>query len=140
MSMSAIAAWAAHIIAWATAILLVFVPTYQGVSSESTLPGEPGELVRTTSTLIEVNGLRVVPLLMVPILVSGFVVWVVQCTDARKKRRKALLWLPTILFLGFCLLSFLSVGLLYLPTGLALLVASATAPSGRQHRGGRSRG
>ncbi len=135
MSISAIAAWVAHIIAWATAIALVFVPTYQGVSSDPALGGEPGELVRTTETMIEVNGLRVVPLLMLPILVSGFVVWVVQCTDTRKKRRKELLWLTTILFLGLCLLSFLSVGLLYLPTGLALLVASATAPSGRQHRG-----
>ena len=134
MSISAIAAWAGHIIAWATVILLVFVPTYEGVSSNPTLGGQPGELVRTTETLIEVNGLRVIPLLMVPILVSGFVVWVVRRTDTRNERRKALLWVPTILFLGLCLLSILSVGLLYLPTGLALLVASITAPTGRQQR------
>ena len=109
-------AWAAHVLAWTAGGWLAFGPAYQGVSA--------GEGTRYTATLIEVNGLYVVLLLLVPVLLSGIAVWVVRGADGGRTGRRVLLWVLAIVLLGLCALSILSIGVFYLPAALAMLVAA----------------
>ena len=111
--------------AWGAGLWLVFGPVYQGVSVSASLPGEPsGEATRHTATLLEVNGLWVLWLLLVPVLLSGLALLAVAFTDAGQARRKASLWLAALALLAFCLVGILSIGLFYLPVALALLAAA----------------
>ena len=62
----------AHVLTWLAALLLVFAPIYQGVSvTPVTSGGAASESVRFTSTLVEVNGLSVLPLLLVPVALTA---------------------------------------------------------------------
>ena len=122
---AAISAWAGHALAWVAGLWFVFVPVYQGVSVTATSTGEPaGEVTRHTATLVEVNGLYVLWLLLIPILFSGLTLLVISFTDAGQARRKALLWISALALLALCLVGILSIGLFYLPTAMALLVAA----------------
>ena len=122
---AAISAWAAHALAWAAGLWFVFAPVYRGVSVTPSMPGEPaGEVTRHTATLVEVNGLYVLWLLLIPILFSGLTLLVIRFTDAGLARRKALLWISALALLALCLVGILSIGLFYLPTAMALLVAA----------------
>ena len=127
---AAVSAWTAHVLSWAAGAWLAFGPVYQGMSA--TLPGESaGEAARSTATLIEMNGLRVIPFLLVPILLSGIAVWAVRDTDGGRTGRRILLWVLAVVLLGLCAVSILSIWVLYLPTALALLVAAVTGSAGR---------
>ncbi len=118
-----VSAWVALGLAVATGIYLAVGPTYQGV--EAVAAGESTvEVARFTATYIEVNGLRSVPLLLVPVVLSGLAVWTVYARDAGKIRRQAVLWIVPVALLGLCAVTFLSIGLLYLPTVIALLAAA----------------
>ena len=98
----------------------------------ATLPGEsPDDAARFTATLIEVNGLYVIPILLVPVLLSGIAVWAVKSPHGGMVGRRVLLWATTVVLLGLCAVSILSIGMLYLPTALALLVAAITGSVGR---------
>ena len=124
-----ISAWAAHALAWGVGLYMAFGPVYQGVSVTPTLPGEPlGEPPRQatqyTATLLEANGLWVLWLLLIPILITGLVLLTIRFTHPGQARRKALLWPPAVVLLVFCVVAIASIGMLYLPTALALLVAA----------------
>ena len=123
-----VSAWIAHLLAWAVGILLAFWPAYSG---ESVTPaahnGEvEAEVTRATATLVEANGIYVLFLLLVPILLTGSALLAILFAHKRRFIRGALLWAPVILLLGFCLLAIFSIGILYLPTALALLVAAVS--------------
>ena len=135
ISAATVAAWVAHALAWAAGLWLAFWPVYQGESATATAPGEPlGETVRFTSTLIEQNGLWVVSLLLAPIVLTAVALLALRLTDDRWVVRKVLLWGPAALLLGFCVLGILSIGFLYLPAALALLVAAFLDLGGRDAR------
>lgn len=102
-----VAAWAAHLWAWGIALLLALVPVYS-----------------SGATLIEQNGLYVIWVLLVPVLVSGIVLLAIHFMDAGHKGRKALLWTIALVLLGLCIALYISIGLLYLPMALALLVVA----------------
>ena len=122
---TAIAALTAHALAWGVGLYMVFGPVYQGVSVTATLPGEPpGQATRHTETLLEANGLWVPWLLFVPILLTGLVLLAIRLTHPGQARRKVLLWLPSVVLLAFCAVAIASIGMLYLPAALALLVAA----------------
>ena len=65
--------WAAHLLTWAVLLWLALWPGfYQGVSVSATSPGESsGEATRIWASLIQVNGLRVLPWLLLPVLLTG---------------------------------------------------------------------
>ena len=127
---TSVSAWTAHVLAWVVGAWLAFGPVYQGVSA--TLPGEsPDDAARFTATLIEVNGLYVVPMLLVPVLLSGIAVWAVKSPYGGMAGRSVLLWASAVVLLGLCALSIISIGMLYLPVALALLVAAITGSAGR---------
>ena len=92
-----ISTWIAHALAWIVALWLAVGPVYQGVSATAVIPGDvANEPTRFTETLIEANGLRV------------------------------LLWVSVVLLLGFCAVGIASIGLLYLPAAVALVVLAVT--------------
>ena len=105
---------AAHGLAWAAGIGLAVVPVYYGTVTTASVPGgPPGETVRDTATLIEANGaLGTVPLLILPVLLTGLAVLVVRCVAAGRAARRWLLWTLTIGLLGFCALAIMSSGAL----------------------------
>ena len=104
---------------------MVFGPVYQGVSITPSIPGEPPrQATRYTATLLEANGLWVLWLLFIPILLSGLALVAIRFTEVGQAKRKALLWLPAVVLLAFCALGIASIGMLYLPIALALLVAA----------------
>ena len=96
--------------AWVVGIFLAFGPVYRGSSN----------------SLIEQNGLDVIWLLLVPVLLTGVALLSVQRTDIRPVRRYAFLWGAAVVFLGFCAVSILSIGALYLPAAVALVFTAFT--------------
>lgn len=120
-----VSAWAALGLAVATLIYLAVGPAYQGVETQPVATGESSiEVSRVTATYIEFNGMRVVPLLLIPILLGGLSVLAVHARGASVIRRRASLWMCAVALLGFCAVMFLSIGLLYLPAAIALLAAA----------------
>ncbi len=115
----------AHVLAWVVVLGLVFGPVYQGVSVTAVAPGVPsGEPTKTTATLIEVNGWRVLPILLVPAALTGLALVTILKTNAGQTRRRVLVWVASVLLLGFCILGSFSIGIFYLPSALALVVSS----------------
>ena len=135
ISATTLSAWTAHALAWAAGVWLAFGPAYRGVS---VTPG--GETTRISSTFLEVNGLHVVWVPVVPILLTGIGLLAIRLTDKGETGRKTLLWGLVVVLLGFCALGVLlgfcalgvfSFGVLYAPAALALLVAAATDLGGQ---------
>lgn len=125
-----IAIWVAHALAWMAGIGLSVAPVYQGATTRATAPGEPpAETIRHSSTLIEVNGALIL-LLLIPVLLTGVAVLVMHSAGHGKVLRRLLLWLPTIVLLGFCVVSILSIGAIYLPAAGALLCGAAMEAAG----------
>ena len=122
---TAISAWVAHALAWGVGLYMVFGPVYQGVSVDPSLPGEPhGQATRYTETLVEANGPWVLWLLLIPVLLSGLPLVSIRFTHPGQARRRVLLWTPAVVLLAFCAVGIASIGMLYLPTALALLIAA----------------
>ncbi|MCH7706302.1 MAG: hypothetical protein IIB33_04575 [Chloroflexi bacterium] len=121
----------AHLLAWVVGLWFVLGPVYQGVTV--TLGGTVSYTTRDAATLIEVNGLRVLPLLMTPVALTGLALLTALWTEVGRARRKVLLWVSAVLLLGFCAVSIFSIGLFYLPAALVLM-ASAIMESRRRAR------
>ena len=114
----------AHALTWIPALLLVFGPVYQGVTTTAVTPGGASESTSFTATLIEVNGLRVLLLLLAPLVLTGLALLGVLLTHAGQTRRKVVLWIPAVLLLGFCALGIWTIGLFYAPAALALVCSA----------------
>ena len=115
----------AHVLAWVVVLWLVFGPIYQAESVTAAVPGAPAnEPTKTTATLIEVNGWRVLPILLVPAALTGLALVTVLKTNAGQTRRRVLVWAASVLLLGFCILGSFSIGIFYLLSALALVVSS----------------
>ena len=106
---TSVSAWVAHALAWAAGALLVLAPVYS-----------------SGATLIEVNGLHVMWLLLVPVLLTGIALWATRRPGDWRARRKAILWGAAGLLLGLCALAILSIGVFYLPAAFALVLAAVT--------------
>ena len=124
-----IAAWAAHLLSWAASFWLMLGPVYQGVS----VTGEG--TARVSATFIEMNGLHVVWVPIVPVLLSGIALLALLRTFPGQTGRRLLLWTTSGLLLGFCALGSLSFGLMYVPAALALIIAAVA----ELRRSGRAR-
>ena len=122
---SAILTAVAHALAWAGALWLALGPVYQGVSVTAVTPGDvAGQPVRFTATLIEANGLTVLPVLLAPVALTALALLAILLTDAGQARRRVFLWVSAALLLGFCAVGSLSIGLFYLPAALALIFSA----------------
>ena len=114
---------------WATgvALYLLFAPSYEtSVSTYGPNSVASSNETRGYATLLDVNGPEVLFVLSIPILFAF------SPLAFRKQRRAALLGAGTLM-LCFCILGAASVGMLYLPTALLLLLAGATTPAESAH-------
>ena len=123
-----VAAILAHGLAWAAVIYLLFVPVYSGQKTTAVAQGQPQVITKTTtstsSTLLEVNGLEILPVILVPVLLTGLALLAVIFTKPGQPARKAMLLTATVLTFGFCALAMFSVGIFYLPGAVVLLVSA----------------
>ena len=119
----------AHFLAWAVMLWLALGPVYQGISETLVTPGGvASEPTRYTATLIEVNGLRVLPMLLFPVFLTALSLWTVLTTDLRRAwATKGLLWASAALLLLLCLVGIMSIGLFYLPAAILLLFSAGKA-------------
>jgi len=120
-----VSAGIAHVLALVVVLWFVFGPVYRGGFVTPAAPGAPAnEPTKTTATLIEVNGWGVLPILLVPAALTGLALLTVLNTNAGQIRRRVLVWVPAVLLLGFCILGSSSIGIVYLPSALALVLSS----------------
>ena len=114
----------AHALAWAAAIFLVVGPAYQGVSKTAVTLGAPAsEPIRTTATLIEVNGLSVLPLLIAPVLLTASALLAAVVMRPELVRRGVLVLALALVLLGFCAVGIFSIGLFFVPAAIMLGVS-----------------
>ena len=111
---------------WVVGLWLAVGPVYQGQSTTAaTTPGVAGESTHYTSTLIEVDGLRVLPLLLIPVALTALALVAVLVSESRQGTRKVALWGLAVLLLGFCVVGIFSIGLFSL-AGMPLFAGFAT--------------
>ena len=114
-------AWAA--LAWAVAIGVAWLLVPAGTStSTSTAVSSDGTVVTETShpTLLASEGAGVLVPLAVPVVVAGAAV-----AAGRSRRARGVRLAAGGLLLAGCLVALLSVGLFYVPAGVALVVAGS---------------
>ena len=123
------AALLAHIFAWAATLFFLFWPIYSGVSVS---PGESGSSSVSSSTLIEVNGLWVALLIVLPIVVTAVALIASLPGGAHPHVMLILRWAAFALLLLFCAAAIYSIGVFYIPAAIGVFIAAATARSDRQ--------
>ena len=118
----------AHALAWAAFLWLALWPySYRGVEATAS-PSGSGEAATTytlSASLIEANGWWVLIPLFVPVVLSGLaLVVVLWYAGANSLPKRFMLFGLTIACLVFCVLGYLSIGILFLPAALAMLVTA----------------
>ena len=128
-----------HACAWVAFLFLVFWPSsYTGRSvtavavNNGDLPSraaltavEPGVTTETFSaSIVEVNGLRVVPILAIPVALTAVAAMAAIMLRTRPRFGMSLMWSSTILAVMFSILGSFSVGLFYFPAALAMILAA----------------
>jgi hypothetical protein len=126
---------AAHVLAWLAFLFLIFWPNfYSGVSETATAPGEETAVVeeRTSASLVEVNGYRIVFMLLIPVIVSGVALFSVYAEEKMGARIGFTVWAAAITLMLFAGLGAITIGIFYLPGALTLLVAAVIRERRRQ--------
>ncbi len=128
-----IAAAIAHILAWLAFLWLTFWPhSYQGVSATPVQVDERGNPVgvmemgveRVSASFIEVNGVWALLPLFIPVALTGLALMALLAWSEGGVQRRILLWILTAILLGFCVLGYLSIGIMYVPAAIVLTVAA----------------
>ncbi len=107
-TISLTAASIAHILAWAATIFFLFGPVYRP----------------TGATLIEVNGLSAALLIVIPVALTAITLNASLPGATRPRLMLILRWAAFVLMFLFCVVSALSIGIFYLPSTIAMLVAA----------------
>jgi hypothetical protein len=102
----------------ATAWLLLWPCSYSGARSHP-----DGTTTQTCTSLVAVNGWRVAWLLAIPVAITAL-----GLLSAIRGRRAITLTLA-LLMLASCVVAILSIGIFYLPSAVALLVAATGRPA-----------
>jgi hypothetical protein len=114
----------ANVLSLAAAIWLALGPAYQGASVTAVaIGGVAGEPVRTTATFVEANGLRVLPLIFTPVILTALAALAATVLRADSVWRGPLILALAVVLLGLCVVALFSIGLLFLPAALFLLFA-----------------
>lgn len=110
--------------AWAAAIWWLAGPTYQGESVAAVTSGAAAsEPARVTATLIEVKGLRVIPLLLASVVLTALAALAGLLIPGGSARRGVLVLVLAVVLLGFSVVGAASTGLLFLPAAIILVVS-----------------
>ncbi len=119
----------AHALTLVAGLFMAIGPFYQGVSATPGLVGNSSsyESVRMTASLIAVNGLRVIPLLLSPAVITAASLLLAFRGNARKGLGRLVLWVAALLLLLFCLAGIFSIGIFYLPSAALMIAAAVVA-------------
>jgi len=125
---------AAHVLAWLAFLFLVSWPNfYSGFTETAVSPGETAvEAERVTASLIEVNGYRIVFLLLIPVIVSGVALFSVYAELKLGARIGFTVWAAAFTLMLFAGIGSVTIGIFYLPGALTLLVAAVIRQRRRQ--------
>ena len=132
-SPAVIAASVAHALAWAAWLWIAFWPhSYQGVSATPVQVDELGnvigtaeqEVVRHSASFVEVNGIWPVLALFIPVVLTGLALIALLNWEGRSPSRVLTIVGLAFVLLAFCVLGYLSFGVMYLPASLALIVSA----------------
>ena len=102
------AALISHVFAWAATIFFLFGPVYRP----------------TGATLIEVNGLSAALLIVIPVALTAITLNASLPGATHPRLMLILRWAAFVLLLLFCIAGALSIGIFYLPSTIAMLVAA----------------
>ena len=119
----------------AASLFLSSWPTYTG-ETVSSGPGGQQQVVRTTATLIQINGDRIIPLLILPVLFAAAGLLSVRMMDYGSTWGKVTTWAPTVLLWLYVAAGSFTIGLLYLPAAAVLLAAAIIFS--RRHASGKN--
>ncbi len=108
---------AAHALAWAAAVGLVFAPVYSGSYAY-------GSTERRTTLVDHGDPAAVITLLLFPVALTVPAVAAVLLVRKWQWLRQVVLWGSAIVFLGLCLLTGFTIGLFFVPAALALFVTA----------------
>ena len=108
----------------AAAYLLLAQCAYRGVSVSTSIPGGRATETQECLSLIEVSGLGVARWILLPVVIVALAVFLMRA------RMRVGVWVLTILLLAFCVLTGFSIGLLFFPAALALLVSAILQQAG----------
>ena len=118
----------AHFLAWVASLYFAFYPcVYQGV----TVTTQTGVTITESGcagSLVTVNGLRVLLVLAVPVAITGLGLFAMISNVVTYGVARILLWSSGISMALICLLGALSVGVLYMPAALAMIVSAIAGP------------
>ena len=111
---------------------LAFGPVYQGTATSVQVDPVSGQVIgpdsvevtRLTASYIEFNGPQAVLLLLVPIALTGLSVLAVRLTGTPWLIRKWMQWVSAIALFAACAVMYLSIGIFYAPSALALFVSA----------------
>lgn len=125
---------AAHVLAWLAFIFLATWPNfYSGVTESAVAPGETAvEAERVTASLIEMNGFRIIFLLLIPVIVSGVALFSVYAEQKLGAKIGLTVWTAAFTLMLFAGIGSLLIGIFYLPGALTLLVAAVVRQRRRQ--------
>ena len=132
-SPAVIAASVAHVLAWAAWLWIAFWPhSYQGVSATPVQVDEFGnvigtaesEVVRHSASFVEVNGIWPLLALFIPVILTGLALIALLTWQGRSAGRVLVIGGLALALLAFCVLGYLSFGIMYLPAALPLIVAT----------------
>lgn len=118
----------AHFLAWAVSLYFAFYPcVYQG-TTVTTQTGITISESGCSGSLVTVNGLRVLLVLAVPVAITGLGLFAMISNMVTYRFARILLWASGISMALICLLGALSVGVLYIPAALAMIVSAIAGP------------
>lgn len=118
----------AHFLAWAVSLYFAFYPcVYQG-TTVTTQTGITISESGCSGSLVTVNGLRVLLVLAVPVAITGLGLFAMISNIVTYGVTRILLWASGISMVLICLMGALSVGVLYIPAAIAMMVSAIAGP------------
>jgi hypothetical protein len=103
-------------------VYLLLVSSHPGIATSAVLAASGGEARRMPPSLATANGVWTAALLICVTLLAGMPLGVAL---AHPPGQRTTAWAAGLLLLGFCAMAGVSVGLLYLPSAILLIVAGA---------------
>ena len=122
------AAALAHFLAWAVSLYFAFYPCVYEGTTVTTQTGITISESGCSGSLVTVNGLRVLLVLVVPVVITGLGLFAIISNVVTYQVTRILLWASGISMALICVLGALSVGVLYIPAALAMIVAAIAGP------------
>ena len=124
-----VSAGVAHALAWAAFLWTMLNPcAYRGVSGTPAAVGELGqgqsEVVHYCAFFVEVNGLWAIVPMFIPVILTGLALITLLTWRGPRLGATLILGGLAIVLLAFCVMGFLSYGIMYAPSAVALMVAA----------------